>query len=405
MRSAMGALACLSLLVGACGQTTDETPATEGTLRETTTSMTEIQPDQTSTSLPSRTSTTIVLSPRWTVDDHGTNPSILMGERGELGSGCSPGTDLLPDGIWFGWIEDLGLEAVSFDLACLWPGRIEPVASNDANRVRVLPLHPQSIWYSEDGKREMSPAVNAPGLPGTFPFWIFINDGVVTEVSEYPDEVAWVRTETDWPNLVPGCCDGGDIAPPSPGAPLPATGWPLDGFYKAWSGVDDETWTSINGAYQTRVWKWLSCKDNSELCPEWWVGDEVTYDSEGESLLVSLPLDSGLTVVILPIFTDLAIVGDGGAFRELLTDLNRSVDEWIDVPGDNAYGEQLRGLMDDPDFPFGLMPWPDGDDRFDGPMGYRGPGGALLTFDYAWLALEFRDGKPILYVHAGLVAG
>jgi hypothetical protein len=149
----------------------------------------------------------------------------------------------LPDGIWFGWVEDVASDSVDFDLACLWPGRVEPAASNDVTRIRTVPVDPNAVAYDSGGEivefaeldGVLQTVANAPRLRATLPFWLFVNDGVVTEISEHAEPITWARSSDAWPGLEPGCCDGGEVAPPSPDEPLPETGWPTDGFYKAWN--------------------------------------------------------------------------------------------------------------------------------------------------------------------------
>lgn len=72
--------------------------------------------------------------------------------------------------------------------------------------------------------------------------------------------------------------------------------------------------------------KWLDCDDVLELCPEWWVGDEVTTDRDAPPLERDLALDADLTVVIMPIFADDPIIGDGAAFGETIADLNAAAE-------------------------------------------------------------------------------
>lgn len=409
MRRTMSLLCVLSLLVGGCGQQPSQSSSTSSTPESSTStdrSTTTTEPP--STTVPPTTSTTTPEEHGWTIEAYGRSPTVALGSRGELGSGCSPGTDDLPDGIWFGWIDDVGLGGFDFDLACLWPGRLQPAASNDAARVRSLPVADDAMVYLAGGETAhyddwggvLTPVDNAPGLEGRLAFWVFVNEGVVTEISEYPGAISWARSETAWPGLVPGCCDGGDVAPVSPEGPLPDSAWPADGFYKAWPVVDSEdgpNWpeAGIEIGYKISISSWLDCDDSPGLCPEWWVGDEVTVDWETPSIERTLPFNDDLTVVIAPILEDYSIVGDGDAFRELLDDLNMASDIWLQP------GADLDAPSEDPAFPFGRMiPWAEA-----GEFGYRGPGGAHLTWFGGWLALELRDGSPILYIHAGLVAG
>jgi len=133
----------------------------------------------------------------------------------------------------------------------------------------------------------------------------------------------------------------------------------------------------------------------------------VVTDPDLPTLQRTLPLDADLTVVIRPISREPAmIVGDGIAFRDLLSDLHDAVAEWMAEFEASLFLEnpspELRALTADPEFPFGI-----GGALYDGDPGtggYRGPGGSLLTWDF-WLVLEIRDGLPVLYIDAGTVAG
>ncbi len=300
-------------------------------------------------------------------------------------------------------MTDFGTDQVDFDLACLWPGRLEPAAGNDASRVRPVPVRADSLIYvgGADPVRygDWSPrgtaTVNAPGLPGTVPFWLFVNAGVVTELAEYPNPVDWARSASAWPGLIPGCCGDATIVPASPSDPWPEEGWPADGFYAI--EVDDETETS----YDLTLARWLSCRDHPDMCEEFWVGEDgVVIDPDLPTLSRTLPFDEDLTVVIRPLSRlDVAIVGDGVAFGDLLSDLHDAVGEW---PIDLWSSPEFRALTSDPEFPFGMETMFASDT---GTLGYRGPGGSLLITWSFWHVLEIRNGRPVLYIHAGIFAG
>jgi hypothetical protein len=347
------------------------------------------------------------------VETLGRNPQISLVSGGALGSGCSPGTDTIPDGVWFGWIEDTGSSGVDFDLACLWPGRLEPAASNDATRIRDIEVADVAVVYLSadpidyvDWSGQPGSASNAPGLPDDLPYWLFVNNGVVTEMAEYPEPVTWALAAAGWPGLIPGCCDGGTVAPSSPEGSWPESGWPADGFYSAHL-VDYGAWLDIGdpASYDLEVRHYLSCDESPELCPEWWTGDEVTIDPDEVPLLRSLPFDSDLRVTIMPIFGETPIIGSGHAYADLIDDIRESRAPLGDPEEDwDAFFAAVRKEIADPDSPFGIPASPDSTAEW--PLGYKGPGDAYLTFEYPpWMVLEIRDGLPVLYIHAGLVAG
>ncbi|MDH3683595.1 MAG: hypothetical protein OEV40_27055, partial [Acidimicrobiia bacterium] len=210
-----------------------------------------------------------------------------------------------------------------------------------------------------------TPADNAPGLPETVPFWLFVNNGVLTELAPYERTIDWARSPAAWPELTPGCCDQGDVAPLSPDDPWPADGWPADGFYSV--VVDAES----DRGYDLSIRKWVSCRDDPGICPDWWDGDEVTTAPDQPPLHRQLPFDPAATIVLMPMHTDSPIVAHGPAFRELLAN-----------PGPT-------------------MKTPEGYDQ-----AHPAPGGGFLATPSAWWhTLEIRDAKPVLYIHAGLIAG
>jgi hypothetical protein len=136
------------------------------------------------------------------------------------------------------------------------------------------------------------------------------------------------------------------------------------------------------------------------VCEEWWDGDEVFTDPDLPTLRRTLPLDEDLTVVIMPInyFDEPAILGNGVAFRDLLSDLDDAVAEWH--PDDlSSTSELLNGS--DPGFPFEIAVYRNGEPAA---VAYRGPGGSLLT-TWFWHVIEIRNGHPVLYIHAGITAG
>jgi hypothetical protein len=399
--------------VAACGDNDqvgdpgDLVPSSTETTQAAPSTMTEAAPSTTAaaatTTTSTRTTTSTVPQAAWTVSVYGLTPTESLSGTDALGSGCAPGTDDLPDGVWFGWVKATGSDYVEFDLACLWPGRIQPAASNDTTKLRYVATSFDTLVYPSsadpvsfgawDGRA--SATENAPGLPQVLPFWLFLNDGLITEMTEYPESLDWMMHTAAWPGLIPGCCEGGTVAPASPTDPWPEEGWPSDGFYSAAATIrDDEIDLTLR--------KWLSCSEHPERCAPWWTGGEVTSDPDAPTLQRSIPFDHALTVVILPIASDTPIVGDGRALEALHNDLTTAIDAWL---VGSTY-DKLTQLSKDPAFPFGS---PDGQGLEH--EWYRGPGGVHLT-PYGdqvtlpgWTALEVRNGRPILYIDAGIIAG
>ena len=140
---------------------------------------------------------TTTASRRYVVDEPTYHPESQPGAGEYYGSGCSPGGNTLPDGIWFGHIESASARAIEFDLICfapLAPGedgaghltndnpklRTVPVAS-DANVYAIGPdgfweLQSYSEWYLDPGQPGFCPP------DGCWDVWLYVNGSEVTEI-------------------------------------------------------------------------------------------------------------------------------------------------------------------------------------------------------------------------------
>jgi len=134
---------------------------------------------------------------RYVVDEPTYHPESQPGAGEYYGSGCSPGGDTLPDGIWFGEIASLTAGAIEFDLICFAPLapdedgaghltndnpklRVVPVAS-DANVYAIGPdgfweLQSYSEWYLDPGQVGFCPP------EGCWDVWVYVNGSEVTEI-------------------------------------------------------------------------------------------------------------------------------------------------------------------------------------------------------------------------------
>jgi hypothetical protein len=201
----------------------------------------------------------------------------------------------------------------------------------------------------------------------------------------------WTRSATAWPDLRPGCCGGPDVTPVSPIDPWPGTGWPTDGFYPVWPSA--AAWDAPD--YRSPI---PAAVASYELTIGRWIGAGGLIDDTAPTMQRTLPLDENLTVVLRPMeWADAspeALVGDGRAFRHLLADLHDSYLIWF-ADCDEFSGEEMAALTADPNYPF-----------LDPPGVYRGPDRSLISPGIRWwFALEIRAGEPILYLHAGFIAG
>ena len=136
----------------------------------------------------------------------------LTDEPGVQGSGCAPGSDELPAGIWFGYLVAKGADTVTFDLACfLVPPASLPYLTqddidadvtwyirNDNPRLREVPVADGAVVYQLDGSAEfyLDVAFADWPLPGHMysfegtcpgagcPVWLYVNGGAATEIME-----------------------------------------------------------------------------------------------------------------------------------------------------------------------------------------------------------------------------
>ncbi|MDX1469153.1 MAG: hypothetical protein R3258_07405, partial [Acidimicrobiia bacterium] len=104
----------MALVVSACNGVV-ATPSTSSTSSTSSTTTSTVAPPSTVTTLDPTTTSTAPVSvdaPDWYW------PEPQPGTAGVLGSGCTPGADTLPDGVWFGMVTDYSNDGITFDLAC-----------------------------------------------------------------------------------------------------------------------------------------------------------------------------------------------------------------------------------------------------------------------------------------------
>lgn len=173
-RLAAAALAALLLLSAACGGDDD------GERADTTTTT---APDSTTTSTPASTTTTEATT---TTVPLGDEPTFR--DEGPSGSGCTPGSDVLPDGWWYGTVAVPVSGTVELDLACYYVGpAAEAEAASRGDEVN------NDYYVVND-----NPAVRSvPVAAGATAACVELESGLTTHPCE-PAEVAgdwaiWIR--------------------------------------------------------------------------------------------------------------------------------------------------------------------------------------------------------------------
>jgi hypothetical protein len=191
-----------STAVSSSSTTEVSTTTTAATTTTTTAPTTTTSPATTTTTTQPPTTTT-TLDVFYSFAVYGVYPAPLPDSGGLLGSGCSPGSDTLPDGIWAGWIAARLAGQVDFDLACLLPTPEEPGVSNQSTRLRTVPIAenavvhamkddghigtavPYQTWQIAPVNRWCEAVMMAPFFPAGCPVWVYVNGGAATEIVEF----------------------------------------------------------------------------------------------------------------------------------------------------------------------------------------------------------------------------
>ena len=198
------------LTTSTVGQTTSPTTTVTSTTLSDEATTTMVPSASSTTTEPDATTTTVDV--HYTLGDASTEvePSILAGSDGANGTGCSPGSGPLPDGVWFGWVTWLDERSLGFDLGCLYTGSKAHEAAaargietydwrfitNDSQAERTVPIHPEtpvmeillfsmpggfhvgpySDWPQSSRKSLCSPSLDYCSV------WIAVNDGTITGI-------------------------------------------------------------------------------------------------------------------------------------------------------------------------------------------------------------------------------
>jgi hypothetical protein len=258
--------------------------------------------------------------------------------------------------------------------------------------------------------------------------------GPVAPEAATPDEADATGVDLDagwtpvvgfrWP-VEPGCCSLQTTGPVSPDGPIPAAGWPTDGFYDVEVRRTPRAPTELTVTLQ----RWVACTAHPELfcgdLPDGAQQDTRVIGDPSSAVTRTVPLDE-LGAVLVPLAGDV-IEGTPGALATLLTaGLDPAYRTWIHDPlvagsSPEAVQDELRTRSEDPGFPFGRGHCDDEEHcaptvTFRGPLGtsilpglsgtdHRWPPGMDGLYDWRTITLEVRDGVPILHLWAGPIAG
>jgi hypothetical protein len=192
MRRLTPLLLATALLVSCAEDGTEGTTTTFASPGTTSTT----QPADTTTTVPAGTTTTAV--PPTTLD------AGLAPER----SGCTPGTDQLPDGEWYVVLVDFDSDGITYDLACWFIGDAAIAASaedgeespppndyyvrNENELVRELAVASDVpvTWYPSGDPNDVGQGSFSDWVefldtrPYFLGIWVIISSGEVTEIVE-----------------------------------------------------------------------------------------------------------------------------------------------------------------------------------------------------------------------------
>ncbi len=196
-------LVALLLVLGACAGGDDAT-TTAAPAESTTTAVPAptTSPTTSTTAEPGTTTTTTTVAPS----------TIAAPDTNALadGSGCTPGSDELPDGEWFGYVVSATADTVDFDLACWFTGDAAVLAAAEdgdesppPNDYHVRNENPMLRTVGVSPAVEVAAMTNVgdPATEGPMAFadwvavrvdgpdppmdvWIVVEDGLVVSITE-----------------------------------------------------------------------------------------------------------------------------------------------------------------------------------------------------------------------------
>lgn len=205
MRRLLIPLVVGALIVSCTDEGADEDTTTTTASEMTTTSAAnppETTAPATSTTGPPPTTTTVAPTTTATAPS---SPGIIEGAEG---SGCAPGGDDLPTGLWFGRVDSFDEEGISFDLACWFSGDAATAAAaedgeespppndyyvrNENEQLRFLAVSADTpvLWYlsGDPNDSQSGTFVEWTDFLSQRDFylgiWVTIANGEVTQIEE-----------------------------------------------------------------------------------------------------------------------------------------------------------------------------------------------------------------------------
>ena len=171
----LGLMLGVALLATACGD--DDTIFTTTTVPPSTTTTTASSSTTAATTSTLGTTTSTVAATTTTLAPTTTTVAAIP-----AGSGCTPSGDVLPNGTWYGFIEniDIGEVEFTFDLACVFEGDQQPIAILQDGRDLETYMEFSPYFRNRNEKQFIIPAFGAT----------LVSDPVVGNV----DWDAWVAS-------------------------------------------------------------------------------------------------------------------------------------------------------------------------------------------------------------------
>jgi hypothetical protein len=212
----------LAVALAACGNASTTSTSSPGSTPTSATtpsaSSVTTQPRQTTSSTaPTTTSTemTTTSTEATTSTSSTTTTSIAPplpttpppGPDGAAGAGCTPGSESLGDGVWFGLVKRADPDQLQFDLACWFTGDAAAAAAAEDGQespppndyyvrnanplIRTLNVAPgaQVLWYPGGDPSSSNTGTYPDWLAardGSFPFgvWVRMQSGLVVTITE-----------------------------------------------------------------------------------------------------------------------------------------------------------------------------------------------------------------------------